>query len=240
MKLNLFILSHKEFDQSFYDHRYMKILYNHQCKNSLDKFGDKYYSEIYMINELYEHLEKYIDSDTEYIGICHYRRYFNVEYDDLMRLLNDGKIIFPTTINIADDESPNVIKQFNTSHNNNGVMMKKIKNIIKNSYPKYYKTFNKVGKSDKISLYNMFICPINVFNEYCKWIFSIMNEFNNSMKFYEYNDVYKYYLKNINLTYIQDINYQVRLGGFITERLINVFFKNDYNDNIYYIDVKEV
>ena len=163
--------------------------------------------------------------NSEIIGICHYRRYF-----DFHNICNRFKpyTIFPTSyFNTTDFSIPDYIlsevlsgaivlprqenfpitasAQFNESHSSLDLSI--IKNIIKEEYiDKYSKAIWKtLTTNNKISLSNMFIMNKDNFNNYCNWIFSILSKAESMIDIRNYPD------------------YQKRLFGFIAERLLNVW-----------------
>lgn len=79
---------------------------------------------------------------------------------------------------------------------------------------------------------NMFIMNKNDFNNYCNFLFSILDKFISIRNFNNMEDIYNY-VKQFNSS---DINYQTRLLGFLSERItslyIQLFLKNIKEVNI--------
>ena len=84
-----------------------------------------------------------------------------------------------------------------------------VRNIIELKYPEYITTYDKIMNGNKIYFYNMFIASKDVFDNYCEWLFNILFELEKDVDLTDYND------------------YQKRIYGFISERLLNVYF--EYN-----------
>ncbi|SQB29178.1 Uncharacterised protein [Citrobacter koseri] len=61
----------------------------------------------------------------------------------------------------------------------------------------------------KISLYNMFVGKADVVNQYCQWLFPLLDEVNKQIDFSGYD------------------SYQKRILGFMAERLFNVWIEHN-------------
>ena len=234
MKLKIFVLSHKYFECEQFDPSYMVRLYNYECNNDLNNFKDNFYYETYMIRDVFYNKEKYLDDDTEYIGFCHYRRYFNATYNELINLLQNDKIILLTPFVIYEG----ILNQYNNYHDLSNTDIKIIRNIIEDRCSDYLSIFDNFFNGYYGSFCNMFICSVEVFDEYCKWVYPIIKEYTVRMNFNTYEDVYDY-IKNNEYRYpsyvendINSLIYSARIGGFIIERLINVFFLKNYMGRI--------
>jgi hypothetical protein len=174
----------------------------------------------------------------EYIGICHYRRYFNF-FDDLPNDIEDFDIILPTPLNF----NITLYNQYDIFHNIED--LKLVTKIMIEKYNVPAKIVNEVfNKREYMHCYNMFICNKTFFNEYCEFIFDILNDYLNYHNIFNINDVYQMvekngdkYLKNFPLN--NTISYQSRIGGYLSERLFNVFVALK-NPNIKYINVVEL
>jgi hypothetical protein len=163
--------------------------------------------------------------DTEVIGLCHYRRYFdfhgicqhfkpytvyptssfsNINLSIPTKIINDAKegtIILPREENYPTS----VLAQFNNRHSSLDIEV--IKDIIKNDFgDNYSRAFRKVlVLNNKLSLCNMFIMNWANFDNYCTWLFHILNKAETTIDISNYSP------------------YQRRLFGFIAERLLNVW-----------------
>lgn len=149
------------------------------------------------------------DNSSKNIGIVHYRRYFVNDFlnnndfldvDDIESILKDYDMILPK----KEIYGETAIEQYSK---NSGFKtdFDKVRQIIEMLYPDYLDSYDKVMNNNKMYQYNMFICNKEIFNNYCKWLFDILFELE----------------KNIDLTERND--YQKRIYGFISERLLNVW-----------------
>lgn len=157
--------------------------------------------------------------DVDYIGLCHYRRYFNfktkkifegesISVEDLYNNLNLLKLDLER-LNF-DILLPNSrffpISLMQTHVLNHGfidyVIMEKV--IIK-LYPEYGKSIEYVFyHCDNLPQRNMFIMKYSIFIDYCKWLFSILFE------------IEKY-------IYLSPYKYDRRILGFMGEMLLPLY-----------------
>lgn len=242
-RLKIFVLTHKEVTSSLFDPSYMQLVLNTNCNNDMEDLNDKCMYETYMIYDVYRNPQKYINDDTEYIGFCHYRRYWNTSYDNILNILDNKKVILAAPIKFGDT----ILDQFNSCHDFTNTDFKIIKMIIGEQCPEYLKDLNYFLNQYHICLYNMCITSKKIFNEYCSWAFNIIQEY---FKFYNINnyvDMYKFvidhpykyppfiYKNNDPLKW--NIEYQSHIGGFLLERLLNVYFLHNYKNDIEYINI---
>jgi hypothetical protein len=163
--------------------------------------------------------------DVDYIGLNHYRRYFNFSrftFKDLEILSVEN---FLKTHNNTFDLNRHLGKydiilakpkiyacslehDYSICHYSDDCRL--IEKIIKDHYPDYFDAFNKIMKdNNKLSHYNMFITKWKIFDDYCNWLFPILKkiELQRNMSYYN--------------------NYQARMLAFIAERLFMIYvFKN--------------
>ena len=82
-----------------------------------------------------------------------------------------------------------------------------LERIIKNKYPHYTIAFDEYFSQNKTVLFNMMFCKSELFDEYCSWLFDILFDLE----------------QNINIESLND--YQKRLYGFLSERLLNIWIR---------------
>ncbi len=147
------------------------------------------------------------NATEDYIGICHYRRRFNIEEEILRRLHKRGTDIIVTVpvINTAG-----IGYQYGLTHSDKDweILREEI-HIIS---PEYDESFNEVEKQIYFHAYNMFIMRRDILAKFCGWMFPILFACE----------------KRIG---VKEDSYQNRYPGFLSERMLNVFLykhKDDY------------
>lgn len=157
--------------------------------------------------------------EADYIGLCHYRRYFVLHtlsarmkekrYRILHRqnyeqLLKQYDVILPKKQTVSiDGIKMSLYQHYEKSHHIED--LKRAKKILLMRYPEYKETFAQVMSQEYVYFCNMFVMPFQLFREYCSWLFSILFSLE----------------KNIDIT-AYDV-YQARIFGFLAERLFNVW-----------------
>lgn len=156
----------------------------------------------------------------DYIGLCHYRRYFahNGIYtspskmkklifkrQDYVDILNNYDIILPPKHRI---KNKTVKEQYAKSHNIHD-LDEAIK-IILEKYPDYKDTVNRFFNQNEIYYYNMFVMKKSYFDNYCSWIFDILFTLEKRIDISSYD------------------THQSRVYGFLAERLFNVWINQQY------------
>lgn len=148
------------------------------------------------------------------VGFDHYRRYFvNENYkfhkifppnflreQKIKKILKDYDIILPQKYDLG---RKTIKEQFNDSHDPE--VWKKMRIIISKKYPEYMSDLNWVENQKKEYLYNMFITKREIFEEYCSWLFDILFTLEKKVDISKYD------------------NYNQRMFGFVSERLLNVW-----------------
>ena len=241
MKTVILTVTHKDFDDSFLSDGYHVIRVGNKSDEAIsgwlsDAEGSDTIAEQ---NPWYCELTaqywawKNLPEDTDIIGLVHYRRYF-MEYhrestcfaDDILtkatieRVLNSEKydIIVPIMqAKIKDSSIMYKNKHLEEQDKHWQIMYK----IIKDNYPEYFESFEKVIYGKKQLWYNMFIAKREIFCAYSEWLFSILK-------------LYDDYIKNI--LHEERIP---RVDGFLAELLTLVWIENNIESKrVKYYDVK--
>lgn len=164
--------------------------------------------------------------NDENVGLVHYRRYFckrNIFKSSVLKekriskILKKYDMILPRRVKVQ----PNVYLQYEREHYIKDLDL--CLEIINRDYPEYAEAANNVMNSDKASLFNMFIMPKKIMDEYCSWLFDILFKLEKEIDISDRND------------------YQKRVFGFISERLFNIWINNKnlkiYYSSVYNLDV---
>jgi hypothetical protein len=208
------------------DHMYLPLHVGREGKEDLGFQGDNTGDNISLKNPNFCELTglywAWKNLDVDYIGLCHYRRYFTkknvlqrmlcrnrkfdiiLDEDSIIELIKKYDVILPKKRNYYIET---VWSHYKNAHNISD--LEETRKIIAEKFPEYLMSFDQVMKGKKLHLYNMFIMKKKDFDQYCNWLFEILFELENRIDISQYD------------------NYQKRVFGFISERLFNVWL--EYN-----------
>ena len=169
-----------------------------------------YYSELTGLYWAWKNLE------VDYLGLVHYRRYFtenvkryyegiNIDKvvltkEQIDSLLNENQVIVPKKRNYYIETLYS-----HYDHTFDGMHLDIARKIIADQTPEYLNAFDLAMKQRSGYMFNMFIMPKTLVNEYCEWLFKILNGL------YEQIDI-------SNCT-----PFEARLFGRVSELLFNVW-----------------
>ena len=157
------------------------------------------------------------NSIDPYKGLVHYRRYFGrgsflgkkktiYSYDALVKLLKDGHdIILPKKEFFLQSAKEEILISCCTPD-----IFEKLQQCVKKIYPEYMDSFENFFNQNKCSLFNMMFCKAEYFDQYCNWLFDILFELEGKIDLVALN------------------NYQKRIFGFLSERLLNVWVSHNH------------
>lgn len=151
-------------------------------------------------------------NETENVGLVHYRRYLKgkkrepgkfgqlLSKKEIEELLKDYQVLLPRKRNYFIES---VRSQYIHAHHEEDLIA--LENAIRNSCPTYLPSFKKVMDSKELHLLNMFVMKKKLFNEYCAWLFPLLEEVEKNLDISSYS-------KN-----------DARVFGFLSERLFDVW-----------------
>lgn len=153
--------------------------------------------------------------DVDYIGLCHYRRYFNFDHDDFRNIIVKNNIEYVSVkkellskydvILTKPSRLPyDLFTHYSIYHHSDD--MRTVKSVIEDKFPCYANSFEKVMICNKLVGYNMFVMKKEVYDEYCTWLFSVLEVLEEKLNTRDYT------------------NYNKRAIAFIAERLLFVYF----------------
>lgn len=218
-KVIIYVLTHKKFNEK-YDNDLYKPLLNgsYFISERLDYIKDNTGENISKLNPYYAELTgeywAWKNSDADIIGFNHYRRWFarNIKFDKLTKedIINDLKtndIILPQK-SIVKKSIKNQIINGLEKYPDYGAKWEdyvKLANILKEDFPEYYDTFNKIMNGNKCYSNNMFICKSELADKYFSWLFKVIAKLEPEIDFSKYPENNK------------------RIFGFFSETLLTVF-----------------
>ena len=179
-----------------------------KCKEEMsDMIGDNTGNHISEKNPYYSEMTAQYWAwknyqDTEYIGFCHYRRYFGeqITSDNIDDLFSDGTDVILVGPVFRHYNRWNWLKTFIGSEDLAIMQM-----VIKKIHPDYYATMTRYANDYVDYPLNMFLCRRELFSKYAEWIFSILFECEKYVKLSSYSRA-------------------SRLYGYLSEFLMPVFF----------------
>lgn len=212
MSVRIFAMTHKQFDVP-QEKLYIPMHVGHAvAKQDYGYMGDDTGDNISALNCYYAELsgmywvwKNY--TQAEYVGICHYRRFLTDEQDKAFTeqqyeaLLQEYDII--TTKEL---ELPNSYHYGFGAHHRIETL-DETGEIIRELYPEYYESFMTLVHGNKTYFGNIMVAAKPVYDEYCRWLFTILFELQ----------------KRIDLTFEDD--YHKRVFGFISEFLLLVWVR---------------
>ncbi len=176
-----------------------------QCDNTGDNISEKNasYCELTALYWAWKNLK-----DVDYIGLCHYRRYFDIKNSEIQRYVKKYK-----TISIHPLILPhNVFTELSlwTSYENVVIFLDTIICL----YPEYKQDImTYYFLSNRFSQCNMFIMNRGIFDNYCQFVFSILANVESKIK---------------KSDYIR----QQRVFGYLSETLLGLFLWHNNIKNV--------
>lgn len=217
MDLKVLVATHKKYWMPE-DACYLPLHVGREGKNDLGYVGDNTGDNISNKNANYCELTglywAWKNLNCEYIGLCHYRRYFAKKEKvrdkkerimgahDYESLLEKYDVILPTKRNYYIET---VRSQYEHAHVKSD--LDTVKQVIDELYPDYSNAFEVIMNRRRLHILNMFVMKKSLFDEYCKWLFTILFEVEKRV------DISSYSV------------YEARIFGFLSERLFNVWLE---------------
>jgi hypothetical protein len=165
--------------------------------------------------------------DADYIGLCHYRRYFGgfrssrnpkgriLLRRELQPMLGKYRVFLPTKRHYVIES---LYSHYQHTHYIEHLYV--TRGIISQMYPEYIETYDKVLRQTSGHMFNIMIMDRELLNEYCTWLFNILEELE----------------KKIDVRHMS--HFQGRYCGRVSEIIFNVWL--DYQIETGRIDRSEV
>ncbi|ANQ50166.1 DUF4422 domain-containing protein [Flammeovirga sp. MY04] len=236
----IFVIHHKEFpfakNATFQPLHCGKEISDKELYILGDNTGDHISEKNKYVNELtglYWIWKNYNYKASDFIGICHYRRFFNFNKVNLFLdkyrnadTYKKGDILNFYHENLGDQIKSDLKKydvilprkqywkhlsiksQYLNSHHEEDwdIMI----DVLLNKYPKYKATVDEIENRipTYCYIYNMFITKPEIFEQFMTWMFDIIFEIEKRIQF-------------------RQESYQNRTIGFLAERLTNIYFHHN-------------
>lgn len=132
-------------------------------------------------------------NNVDIIGLVQYRRYFFKKFRnrklnnvldkcDIIHLMKDSDVILPKMRHYYIETNYS-----HYIHAHHQVPLDETRRIIISLYPSYLVSFDKVMSKRSAHMFNMFIMKKKYFNEYCEWLFDILEHVENSIDINNYS-----------------------------------------------------
>lgn len=209
MSVTIFTMTHKKFTEPE-DPIYMPLHvgraggagYGYAGDDTGDNISEKncYYGELTGVYWVWKNIRT-----SDYVGICHYRRYFCTEEGrifnekDYLSVLKDHDIIVSKKLKLSFSYFDGYASDYNIFD------LVTTGEVIRQMYPEYYDTFEKLVHGNGTYFGNMMVTDKRLYDEYAEWLFSIFAEVEKKIDPSGYDDYHK------------------RVFGFISEFLLYVW-----------------
>jgi hypothetical protein len=142
---------------------------------------------------------------TDYVGVCHYRRYFCHEDGKILTGAEYEKILSEYDIITSKKLKLNYSYYDGYAGDYNIKDLQAVEDVIRESFPDYYETFHRLVHGKGTYFGNMMVCAKPLYDEYCEWLFGIFEKAESRIDASGYDDYHK------------------RVYGFISEFLLMVW-----------------
>lgn len=227
MNLTVIIATHKKFEAPKGD-IFLPLHVGREAKEDLGYKGDNSGDHISQKNTNYCELTglywAWKNLDYDVLGLCHYRRYFDLNESHIQ----DTLFIDQEALLKKSFTKESIVK---TLENYDLILPKEkvyeyslekdycysclvedfeiLTEVINERYPDYGDSWDQVANySNKLMHYNMFIAPKRIIDPYFEWLFDILGEVEKRVK-------------------ISPYPYQQRVFGFMSERLMQLYFTHN-------------
>lgn len=208
-KLRVYVATHVPFNPPN-NPIYIPLHVGREGKNDLGYIGDNTGNNISDLNYLYGELTGLFwiwqnVENVDYVGLCHYRRYFinermkELSEDEYLKILSEYDAIVPRH---AECE-PYYYEHFGRAHNNKD--LDAVGRALKKLYPEYTDAYDKAMNGKIFYGGNLMITSLDILKAYSEWLFNIFIEAGEDIDVSGYDA------------------YHRRVYGFLSEQMFYVF-----------------
>lgn len=186
MNIKIFVMTHKLFECPK-DPLYVPLQVGHALKGTLkesylrdDDGADNisalnpYFSELTGMYWIWKQCR-----DTDYVGVCHYRRFPVMREDgrerlmtagDCERILREYDLITTEKLTLHS----NYYDGFGVDHNLCDLQV--TGQVVREKYPAFHACFERLVHGNQVYFGNICVMPRGLYDEYCEWLFDILFE----------------------------------------------------------------
>jgi len=209
MSVNIYTMTHKKFVPPV-DTMYVPMQVGRINSTDLGYQGDDtginisdkncYYSELTGLYWIWKNVK-----NTDYVGLCHYRRYPLNPEGSMFRESEIEEILKQYDVITTKRITLNFSYLYGYGENHNPVDLQVTGQVIQEIYPEYYPVFKKLVHENQTYFGNIMVTSKKLFDEYATWLFDIFSEVEKRIDVSSYDDYHK------------------RVFGFISEFLLFVW-----------------
>lgn len=218
--VKIIVATHKAFNMPKDKDLYLPIHVGAEGKESIGYLKDNSGDNISLLNPYYCELTglywAWKNLDCDYLGLVHYRRYLtskkqayhsDIKIDDVILSQMDIENLLSKSDIILPQKRKYYIETLYShyAHTFDGKHLDLAREIITEQYPEYTSAFDNVMKQRSGYMFNMFIMKKSLSDEYCQWLFPILDRMYKDIDLKEYTA------------------FEARLFGRVSERLFNVW-----------------
>lgn len=221
MDIKVIVATHKKYWMPD-DSVYLPVHVGRDGKNDIGYCGDNIGDNISIKNANYCELTglywAWKNLEADYVGLCHYRRYFTrsnprscekkkraiLTKSEYEAILEQYPIIVP--------DKRRYYIETNRSHYNHSHYAKDLdmtEQVIRESCSEYSDAFTKVMNRTWAHMFNMFVMRRDYFDSYCEWLFGILEKVEERTDLTGYNAV------------------EARIYGYLSELLLDVWLEHN-------------
>lgn len=220
-RIEIYVATHVRFEPPE-NPIYIPLHVGREGKEDLGYLGDNTGNHISDLNYLYGELTGlfWIWQNVEkadYVGLCHYRRYFlnqsgrEMQRKDYLEILKNYDAIVPKH---AECEG-SYYEHYSRAHNSRD--LDAVEGALVKLYPEYYETYKKVMSENIFYGGNLMVTSLPILKAYAEWLFQIFLEASENIDVSSYDA------------------YHRRVYGFLSEQMFYVFLKAN---NLSYCEVQ--
>lgn len=209
MSVTIFTMTHKKFPTPG-DPVYVPLQVGRAGAEDLGYIGDDtgvsisekncFYGELTGVYWVWKNIKT-----SGYVGICHYRRYFCTEEGRILTGRDYEKILRTCDIITSKLLKLNFTYYEGYAGDYNIHDLEAVREVIRQFYPAYYETFERLVNGRGTYFGNMMVCKKEIYDAYCEWLFGIFEKAEGKIDASGYDDYHK------------------RVYGFISEFLLYVW-----------------
>lgn len=196
--------------------------------------------------------------NADYVGLCHYRRYFTLnkiklkkeeeKFEVVLTKEQANKILEKTDVILPKKRKYYIENLYSHyAHTMHVEPLDETRNIINEKYPEYIGEFDKLKTRTSAHMFNMFIMKKEILNEYATWVFDILFELEKRIDPKQYDSFHSRYLGRIsellldvwieknNITYkevpimdMQKINWVKKGTSFLKAKFMGVKYEKSF------------